>query len=284
MRALRVHRIGAAALLETVPDPVPASAGERLVRMEATAIAHHDLGVVSGALPVGQPVPFIPGMEGAGRLEDGTLVRVFGGGLGITRPGTWAEAVVVPSVAIVPVPQSMPAEVAAACGSSVNTAWVALHQIGGLREGESVAVSGCNGSVGSLVVQMARGHAVHEWGRGREADPEEPVDLLVDTVGGPDLPHRIGCVKPGGRAVLIGYTAGERVELDLPALMQADVALLPMNMRRRRVPPEVAASLLDDVAEGRLTVATDVITVDGLEAGLARLRQDRHSGRLVLRW
>lgn len=283
MRALRVHSFGEPPRVEELPDPV-AGEGEVLVRVEASVIGHHDLGVAAGILPLAQPLPYVPGLEGAGRLEDGSLVRVFGGGLGMTRQGTWAEQVAVPAAAVVAVPQSLAPELAAACGSSANTAWAALHDVGRVRDGESVGVTGATGAVGSLVVQLAGDRRVVAWSRGRDEEPEEPVDLLIDTVGGPDLPRRLRSVNPGGRAVLVGYTAGERVELDLPALMHGDVALLPLNMRRRRVPAEVASELLEDVAAGRLSVRTDVVALEGLEDAIERLRAGRAAGRLVLRW
>lgn len=283
MRALRIHTIGDPPVSEEIPDPKP---GEEdvVVRMIATVIGHHDLSVARGALPAGQPLPYVPGLEGAGRLEDGTLVRVAGGGLGMVRPGTWAELVAAPQQAVVPVPAELDPVVAAACGSSANTAWSALYGAGALQDGESVAVTGANGAVGSLVVQLASDRRVHTWSRDRDEDPDEPVDLLIDTVGGPDLPRRLRHVKPGGRAVLLGYTAGEDVTLNLPALMFGDVTLIPLNMRRRRVDPETFSQLLDDFATGRLTIRTDVISPDDVAAGIERVRAGRHSGRLVLLW
>jgi NADPH2:quinone reductase len=283
MRALRIHTIGEPPVLEEIPDPTPGE-DEVVVRLEASVLGHHDLSVARGALPIAQPLPYVPGLEGAGRLEDGTLVRVAGGGLGMTRPGTWAELVTAPRNVVVPVPDGMDAVVAAACGSSANTAWAALFVAGALQEGESVGVTGANGAVGSLVVQLAGDRRVHTWSRDRDADPDEQVDLLIDTVGGPDLPRRLRHVKPGGRAVLVGYTAGEDVTFNLPSLMFGDVALLPLNMRRRRVDAATVAKLLDDFAAGRLTIRTDVISPDEVAEGIERVRAGRHSGRLVLRW
>jgi NADPH:quinone reductase-like Zn-dependent oxidoreductase len=114
--------------------------------------------------------------------------------------------------------------------------------------------------------------------------PAEPVDALVDTVGGELLPRRLHAVRPGGRAVLVGYTAGERVSIELPELMVADVALLPLNMMRFRVPREVAVGLVDEFAAGRLALATDVIGLDRLDGAIERLRAGRATGRVVLRW
>lgn len=90
--------------------------------------------------------------------------------------------------------------------------------------------------------------------------PTEPVDLLVDTVGGPLLSRRLGSVRPGGRAVLIGYTAGEQVCLSIPDLLALDVSLLPLNMMRTRVPKDVASSLLARFADDRLHVAVEDIS------------------------
>lgn len=307
MAALRVHALGEAPRLDRVALPAP-GAGEVLVRLEATVIGHHDLGVAAGTLPAGQPLPFVPGLEGAGRvaglgagveLSLDARVRVFGGGLGAVRPGTWAEYVVAPAAAVTPVPDGMPLPLAAACGSVANTAWAATFDLGALGPDESLGVTGATGAVASLVVQLAgrdRARRVVAWTRapervpvGTEAlrddeDTDDPVDVLIDTVGGPLLPRRLRSVRSGGRAVLVGYTAGERVCFELPALLHGDVSLLPLNMRRRRVPPDVTARLLDDVADGRLAVATDVVGPSGLDDAIARLAAGTAAGRVVLVW
>jgi len=307
MAALRVHDFGEAPQLDRVPLPVP-GAGEVLVRLEATVIGHHDRGVAAGTLPAGQPLPFVPGLEGAGRVAgvgaDVELpldlrVRVFGGGLGAVRPGTWAEYVVAPAAAVTPVPDGMPPALAAACGSVANTAWAATFDLGALGPDESLGVTGATGAVALLVLQLAgrdAGRRVVAWTRAPERvpagverlrdddDPDEPVDVLIDTVGGPLLPRRLRSVRSGGRAVLVGYTAGERVCFELPALLNGDVALLPLNMRRRRVPPDVHARLLDDVAGGRLAVATDVVGASELDDAIARLDAGTAAGRVVLAW
>jgi NADPH:quinone reductase-like Zn-dependent oxidoreductase len=204
---------------------------------------------------------------------------------------------VAPARALVPLPAGLEPALAAACGTVSAAAWAALERAA-LEEGESLGVTGATGAVGSLVVQLARHRGVTRvvaWTRSPAALPEgveaagedgpaEPVDALVDTVGGELLPRRIHAVRPGGRAVLVGYTAGERVSIELPELMTTDVALLPLNMMRTRVPREVALELLDDVAAGRLQVAIDVVGLDRLDDAIARLRAGEATGRVVLRW
>jgi NADPH:quinone reductase-like Zn-dependent oxidoreductase len=302
MTALRVHAPGEAPRAEAMPVPCPGE-GEALVRMTASAVGHHDLGVTAGTLPHAPP-PFTPGLEGvgvvaalgdpAGELTVGTAVRVVTRG---QADGTWAEYVIAPTRALVPVPDGLDPAVAAACGTVSATAWAALERAG-LEQGASLGVTGAAGAVGSLVVQLAaqRGAArVVAWSRSPAAlpagvevaaagGPAEPVDALVDTVGGELLPQRLRAVRPGGRAVLVGYTAGERVSFALPELMVLDVALLPLNMMRARVPREVTLALLDDFAVGRLELATDVVGLDGLDGAIERLRTGRAHGRVVLRW
>lgn len=301
MTALRVAAFGEPPRVEQVPVPRP-GADEVLVRMTASVVSHHDLGVVAGTLPHSPP-PFTPGLEGAGvvaglgdgvdaaALAVGTPVRLVARG---QADGTWAEYVVTSARALVRAPEGLDPTVAAACGTVSAAAWAALEKAG-LAEGESLGVTGATGAVGSLVVQLARQRGVArvlEWTRASGVSPDgagddrppEPVDALVDTVGGDLLPQRLRGVRPGGRAVLVGYTAGERISIELPELMVLDVALLPLNMMRFRVPREVVAGLLDDFAAGRLQLAVDVVDRDGVDAAIARLRAGQVNGRVVVRW
>ena len=115
-------------------------------------------------------------------------------------------------------------------------------------------------------------------------EPVEPVDLLVDTVGGPLLAKRLRSVRRGGRAVLVGYTAGTRLCFELPDLLAADVSLLPLNMRRRRPPPDLEARLVADFAAGRLRVATEAVELADLDDAIERLNGAGAAGRVVLTW
>jgi NADPH:quinone reductase len=312
MAALRVHALGDAPRPDRLPVPRPGP-GEVLLRLAASVIGHHDLDVAGGTLSFHPPLPYVPGLEGAGRVASigadvdrdrfpvGALARVFGGGLGATRPGTWAEYVVAPAEVVTLVPEGLDVTLAAACGSVALTAWSAAIDLGGLQLDESLGVTGASGAVGSLVLQLAEQHGVARrvaWVRSPERaaavtagtevvagdEPVEPVDLLVDTVGGPLLATRLRSVRRGGRAVLVGYTAGTRVCVELPDLLAADVSLLPLNMRRRRPPPDLESRLVADFAAGRLHVATEAVELSDLDGAIARLNGAGAAGRVVLTW
>ncbi len=312
MTALRVHAFGEPPRLDRVPVPEPGPE-DVLVEMVAGVVSHHDLSVAGGKLPLRPRLPYVPGLEGAGnvvragsevdagRIAVGMPVRVFGGGLGSSRPGTWAEYVAVTARATTPVPEAMDLPLAAASGSVAATAWAAVIDLGGLQAGERLGVTGASGAVGSLALQLAGLHGVVgavAWVRSPEkarflpadvetaapGDPVESVDLLVDTVGGPLLTAHLRSVKPGGRAVLVGYTAGTEACLSLPDLLAADVSLLPLNMMRRRLPKGLEASLVGDVAEGRLRLAIETVRPADVGEAIARLARGTTSGRVVLEW
>ena len=108
-------------------------------------------------------------------------------------------------------------------------------------------------------------------------------DLLIDAVGGPPLAALLARLVPGGRAVLVGYTAGRKVELDLAELMQRDLRLLPLNMLRREAEARAAApELLARLADGRLQLALRTFALSQAAEAMAWIAERGHRGRAVL--
>ncbi len=313
MRAARVHRWGSAPVLEHVPDPV-ARDGESLVQVSAAAVSHFDLSVARGEHPPGPPLPYVPGTDGAGRVlasaayEPGTEVRIRGAGVGLRRDGTWAELVAVPDEALEPIPEGVDPAVAAGFSVPAAAAFTALEDVGRLQPGERVAVTGAAGAVGSIAVQLARragaaavygvvsrpskaasvpAGATVVVGRGSEIvellGDGGAVDLVVDTVGGPDLAEMVKVVSPGGRIVLVGYTAGRTVTLDLPTLMERDVSLLPLNLfRRPSRTREAAATVLGLLRDGDLHLPLTRFRLEELASAVESLANGETVGRVVL--
>ena len=87
---------------------------------------------------------------------------------------------------------------------------------------------------------------------------------------------------PGGRAVLVGYTAGRSVALDLAELMQRDLRLLPLNMLRREADARAAVpELLARLADGRLELALRTFPLSQAAEALAWIAERGHRGRAV---
>jgi NADPH:quinone reductase len=288
MKAVRVHAWNEAPRLEELPEP-QAGPGNSLVRMHAATVGHIDRTVWSGAFLRHPPLPYVPGVEAAGvvvasdRFAPGSRVWMRGAGLGIARDGTWRELIEVPDEALGALPAAVPFALGSAFFSPCTSAWVALHEVGRLQPGERVLVSGASGAVGAIAMQRAReaGADVRAFDASRAAQPE--ADLLLDMVGGGVLPLALRGVKPGGRAVLVGYAGGTETRLDLPELLQRDIALLPLNILRREAAARAAApDLLQRIADGKLQLAVRQFPLAQAHEALQWIATRGHRGRAVL--
>jgi NADPH2:quinone reductase len=312
--AVRVHRWGSPPEVEDVEDPRPRP-GLAVVQVAAAAVGHVDRDIMRGGFIRHPPLPYIPGVEGAGtvvtsgRRSAGAPVWFRGAGLGTVRDGTWAELAVVSEDAIMPVPEGVAMATAATFFSPATSAYAALHEVGEVRRDERLAVRGAAGAVGSLTVQLALRCGVRKIvgivssaervplvpagidvlvGTGAEVaeklrEGQNGVDVLIDTVGGPDLAEMIEGVAVGGRLVLVGYTAGTSTEIDLSRLMQRDVRLLPLNMIRREASARaVAAELLGLLGEGQLTLEVTTMPLRAVRSALQTLAGGAARGRIAL--
>ncbi|MDR6886052.1 MULTISPECIES: quinone oxidoreductase family protein [Variovorax] len=290
MKAVRIHGFDAVPLLEEVPDPVHRP-GRTIVRMQAATVGHIDRTVWRGSFLRHPPLPYTPGVEAAGivvasgRYAAGQRVWLRGSGLGTLFDGTWCELIDAPDEALGILPDALPMPLGAAFFSPTTSAWVALHEVARLQRGEQVLVTGASGAVGSLAVQLAReaGCAVAAVNPDAEPPPTASADLLVDTVGGSVLSSVLPAVRPGGRAVLIGYTAGSSLQLDIAHFLQRDVALLPLNMFRREPAGRAAVpGLLARLADGRLNLDVRSFALADAAIALEWIAQRGHRGRAVL--
>ena len=309
MRAVRVHEFGVPPVIEEVPDPV-AGEGRSVVRVEAATVGHIDRTIWGGAFLRHPPLPYTPGVEAAGvvvagdAFPSGTRVWIRGGGLGTATDGTWSELASVPDASMGLLPDEVPFTVGSAFFSPSTSAWVSLHEVGGLRAGERVVVTGATGAVGSMACQLAleMGASVAAivsspdrlplitpgaqpilLERGASASEGLVADLLIDTVGGGVLATLLPCVVGDGRVVLVGYLAGHELQLDLPSFIQRDVSLLPLNMIRREPAGRAAApELLARLASGQLRLDVTTFALDDAAAAMEWLSAAGHQGRAVL--
>jgi NADPH:quinone reductase len=266
------------------PHPEPGS-GELLVLVAAAGVNPADLAQRAGHYPAppGSPAD-IPGLELAGevvavgrgvlRFRPGDRVMSLVGG------GGQAELAVVHERVAMPVPDRLDWPQAGGFPEVVTTAHDALFTQAGLGLGDRLLVHGAAGGVGTAAVQLAaaagarvvasvrnRDHhaAVAALGAERVVEPAEapaagPFDVILELVGGPNLPADVEALATWGRIAVIGTPAGSRVELDLRRLMARRGRLLASSLRTRSLEEKadaarrVEAQALPLVATGRLRI------------------------------
>jgi NADPH:quinone reductase-like Zn-dependent oxidoreductase len=240
-----------------MPTPEP-GAGEVLVRLATSGVNPSDWKTRAGSRPMVAP-RVIPHSDGAGTVAAvgegvpssrlGERVWIWNGQW--KRPfGTAAEAIALPAVQAVPLPDGTSFEAGACLGIPALTAWRALQIDGGVA-GQSVLVAGGAGAVGHYAIQMARllGAAQvittvsspEKAARAQEAGADAVIDYRRE-----DLPARIQALT-GGRGV------DRVVEVDLagngpmlPQILARDGRCVAYGSNR----PEVVLPFLPMLASG----------------------------------
>src|SRR5260370_3334941 len=153
MKAAVLHAIGKPPHFEQFLDPTRGE-GEVLIDVSAAALKPVDKQMAAGthyASP--REFPVVCGMDGVGRLEDGT--RVFFGGA--RRPyGAMGEQTVVRRVQCFSVPEELDDVTAAAIPNPGVSAWLSLKHSAKLAAGETVLILGATGVTGKLAGQIAK--------------------------------------------------------------------------------------------------------------------------------
>jgi len=157
--AIRVHEIGGPEVLKweevEVGEPGP---GEIRLRQEAAGVNFIDVYHRTGLYP--QPLPFIPGVEGAGVVEaigsDVTSMQVgdrvaYGGPV-----GGYAEVRLIPADRVVKLPDGISAEAAAAMMLKGMTAEMLLRRVDPVKPGDAILVHAAAGGVGLILCQWAK--------------------------------------------------------------------------------------------------------------------------------
>lgn len=241
MQALRYANFGPPGVLRVEETDEPTLApGDVLVRVLAASINPSDVAIVAGRL--GHPkLPSTPGRDLAGvilapQARRGEEVWAASGPLATARPGAHAELAVIPAVLARPKPSTLSMSEAAACGLVYLTAAAALLHVGGLRQGETVLVTGAAGSVGSAAVAVAHWQGARvialdrrppqrgdlrlvtdgDWAAELRAfTAGGGVDLVLDCVGGPLFEPVLSTLAARGRQVAIASPGQPRVGFDL---------------------------------------------------------------------
>jgi NADPH:quinone reductase len=254
--------------LEERPDPVPGSE-EVLVQVPFAGVNPADLAQREGRYPPPPGAPAdVPGLEVAGTVvARGDAVRGWQEGdrvFGIVGGGGLANRVVVHERHLARVPENLNEQEAAAVPEAFLTAHDAVFTQAGLRLGDVLLVNGANGGVGTAAGQLGRVAGARVFGTVRSdgareriaqlglepLDPSafvEPLramggaDIILELVGGPNLPADFEALAVKGRVVVVGTGAGADTDLSLRALMSKRARLFGTVLRARPLEEKAAA-------------------------------------------
>ena len=204
IEAAVIVEIGTAPTTTTRPRPVVDAHDEVLLDVLAVALNPVDVAIGGGRFYAGHPpLPYVPGIESVGRTTgDRRLVYAQGSGRGISRDGFAAEQIVVPSAALIDIPDETDPVLAVALGTAGVAGWLAVTARGQAGPDDVVVVLGATGSVGRISLQAARiAGARRVVAVARSADRLAELGELADetvAIDGDDLSGRIGaaCTQP----------------------------------------------------------------------------------------
>jgi len=321
-----------------VPDP-EVGRGDVLVDVKAGALNHLDVWTRRGMPQLDLAMPHVPGSDAAGVVvETGADVTRFGEGdrvavsagvfcgdcefcrdgdyplctsfhvLGEHVPGVHSEYAAVPEDNLVPVPENVEWETAAAAPLVFQTAWRMLHTRADIEADEKVLVLGASGGVGHAAVQIAA-HAgaevyatasspeklryAEEIGAEHAIDYTETdfadevrahtgkrgVDVVVDHVGEATWSDSLRSLAKGGRLVTCGATSGGRPETHVQRLFWNQLSVLGSTMAT----PGEADDALSLVWDGTFDVRIrDVLPMSETARAHERLENREGFGKVVV--
>ncbi len=240
MRAIRVERSGGPEVLrlQQIASPRPGP-GEALVKVAVAGVNFIDTYHRRGLYPL--ELPFTPGVEAAGVVESvGEGVEAVQVGQRVAYAltlGAYAEYAVVPAWRLVPLPDGVELETAAAAMVQGLTAHYLTHSTFPLRPGQSALIHAAAGGTGLLATQMARlqgarvlgtasspekaalaiGAGAHHVILYEQDDFEQEVmqftggkgvHVVYDSVGARTFAKSLNCLRPRGMLVLFGQSSG----------------------------------------------------------------------------
>ncbi len=343
MRAVIAERTGPPDILH-VKDVTPREPGPREIRIAVAAcgVCFHDVVVRNGTFRRGVEMPVILGHEVAGRVERigpevrglslGDAVattihshvcgdcgrcrsgretscpeRVFLGDAGLN--GGYAELVCVDADATQPVPAGLSMEEASIAACTIGTELNAVRDVGRVRLGERVLVTGAGGGLGLHGVQLcrlagaftiavttseAKAARIRAAGadevvvveRGSDFSAEvrkvtngRGVDAAIDNVGSPVFESVRRSMADDGRIVLVGQVTGDFISINPAQLFLRNVSILSA----KGVSRAQLADVLDLVSRGRIKpVVEDVCRLEDAVEAHRRVEAGLSSGRIVL--
>jgi synaptic vesicle membrane protein VAT-1 len=262
MRAVWITRPAGPGALEVreTADPEPGP-GQVRIRVRAAGLSFADVMAAQGLYPDAPKPPCVVGYEVAGVIDahaDGTLGHAAGQRvLATPHFGGHADLVCVPAEQVLPLPDAMSFEEAAAIPVNYLTAYHMLFRVAGVQPGERVLVHMAAGGVGTAVLQLCRTvddlevfgtasaakhgvlkaegcahpidyHTTDYAAEVRRLTGGEGVDVVLDPLGGHDWRKGLKLLRPCGRLVAYGFANLASGQRRRPARLVSQMAGIPL--------------------------------------------------------
>ncbi|MCD6283394.1 quinone oxidoreductase, partial [bacterium] len=327
MKAYLIREFGPPGVLqlEDVPVPEPAP-GEALIKHDMIGVNFAETLMRRGLYHRGGPFKFPSklGLEAAGRVtklgKDVSLPDIREGSRVAAvyrKPGAYAQYGTLPADQLVPLPDDLPLEVAAAFPVQGMTAYYMLHKMHRTQPGETVLIHAVAGGVGLLATQMAKrlgarvigttssmekaqlarkfgadeiiNYAEQDWVReARRLTDGAGVNLILDSVGQATFDGGLKALADFGHLILFGSASGIVEHTAPQSLMRGSHTVSGFWLHSVRERPDLIRPTADAVlklyAEGALEFIIDEVFpfADAAKAH-EKLENRRSSGKLLLK-
>ena len=283
MRALLVTEYTAVNSLQLrdVPRPEVRPDGVR-IRVKAAGIGFVDALKIAGRYQTKDPLPFVPGTEIAGIVDNlGDEVSGLHGGervFGSVPRGGLAEEIALPACELYRIPDHLSFAQAAAVPVNYLTAAYGLMELAGLRSGQNLLILGAAGGTGTAAIKIAKMLGAHiiaaastdekrafasaqgadelidytapDWRKTLEfMTGVKRIDVIFDAVGGDISPVAFRTLGWRGRHLVVGFAGGSIPALPFNIALLKGAALVGVDSAQiRRREPEVYYRLMSDIA------------------------------------
>lgn len=311
MQAIRIEEFGGPEVFQyvAVEDPVP-SAGEVVLEIARSGVNFADTHSTRNDYLAPQELPLIPGAEVSGRTSDGRRVAALLGS------GGYAQKVAVNEALLVPVPDGVDDDVAAAALLQGLTAMALVRRCARIEAGETIVVEAAAGGTGTLSVQLAKRagakviglassaekrQLVSELGADacvdsttedlaaaiREANDGKRVDAVLHMSGGDAFDAELAVLAPFGRLVVFGNASRDQRDVASAALMHGSKSVVGFWLVHLLSRPDLLLPMIGELF-GLLAAADLQVRIGGVYplSEAARAHQDlisrRTTGKLLL--
>ncbi|MCC4307413.1 NADPH:quinone oxidoreductase family protein [Alcanivorax marinus] len=322
MRAILCKELGPAdkLVIEDVPSPEVTGSGVK-VKVKAAGLNFPDTLIIEGKYQIKPELPFSPGGEMAGEIvEVGPDVKHLKPGMrvmGLTGYGSFAEEMVVAENRVIPVPDAMSDETAAAFSMVYGTSYHALKQRAHIQPGETLLVLGASGGVGLAAVELgkAMGATViaaastdDKLQVAKEAGADDlinysdedlkqalksrypnGIDVIYDPVGDRFTEPALRNMAWNGRFLIVGFAAGEipKIPANLALLKGCSIVGVFWGAFTQHEPKEHIQNvkeLMQLFADGKINPrVSEVFPFEQYQDALAALTSRRAKGKVVLK-